>query len=53
MRLIAKVVQRIIKSIAKKKLKILASFALPSITNTINGLINQIPQPEVAGSQYK
>lgn len=53
MRLIAKVIQRIIKSIAKKKLKILASFALPSITNTINGLINQIPQPEVAGSQYK
>lgn len=53
MRLIAKVAQKIIKKIAKKKLKILASFALPSVLNSINGLINKIPQPEVAGSQYK
>jgi len=51
--LIAKVAQKIIKKIAKKKLKILASFALPSVLNSINGLINKIPQPEVAGSQYK
>tara|TARA_R110001599_G_scaffold23120_3_gene85065 strand:- start:41163 stop:42740 length:1578 start_codon:yes stop_codon:yes gene_type:complete len=53
MRLIAKVVQKLIKSIAKKKLKILASFALPAVANAITGLINKIPQPEVAGSQYK
>ncbi len=53
MRLIAKVIQKIIKSITKKKLKILASFALPAVANAVTGLINKIPQPEVAGSQYK
>ncbi len=53
MRLIAKVIQKIIKSITKKKLRIIASFALPAVGNTISGLINKIPQPEVAGSQYK
>lgn len=53
MRLIAKTVQKIMKSITKKKLKILASFALPAVANAVTGLINKIPQPEVAGSQYK
>ena len=53
MRLIAKVIQKIMKSIAKKKLKIIASFALPAVGNVVSGLINKIPQPQVAGSKYK
>jgi hypothetical protein len=53
MRLIARVIKKIIKNITKKKLKIIASFALPAVGAVISGLISRIPTPELAGSQYK
>jgi len=53
LRLIAFVVQKILKSIVDKKLAIIASFLVGPISGAINGLVNKIPTPEIEGSKYK
>lgn len=53
LRLIAFVVRKILKSIANKKLAIIASFLVGPVSGAINGLVNKIPTPEIEGSKYK
>lgn len=53
LKLIAFVVQKILKSIVNKKLAIIASFLIGPISGAINGLVNKIPTPELEGSKYK
>ena len=53
LRLIAFVVQKILKSIVDKKLAIIASFLIGPISGALNGLVDKIPTPELEGSKYK
>lgn len=53
LRLISKVISRILKNITDKKIKIIASYSLAVVGGLVNGLINRIPSPQIAGSQYK
>jgi hypothetical protein len=53
LRLIAKVINRLLKGIIDKKLKIITSYTLSILSGVVSGLVNQIPSPQPQGSQYK
>lgn len=53
LRLIAKVINKLLRGIIDKKLKIITSYTLSILSGVVSGLANQIPSPQPQGSQYK